>query len=60
MGRDIALTKEAEQRYETTASQIEIAKNYLMDAGITVGEIVIPYLVELAEAVKTLQNDSVI
>lgn len=49
-----ALTKEAEQRYKTTASQIEIAKNYLKDAGITMGEIVVPYVVSLAEGVKNV------
>lgn len=47
-----ALTKEAEQRYKTTASQIEIAKNYLKDAGITIGEIVVPHIISLAEKVK--------
>lgn len=47
-----ALTKEAEQRYKTTASQIEIAKNYLKDAGITIGEKVVPHIVSLAEGVK--------
>jgi TP901 family phage tail tape measure protein len=48
-----ALTKEAEQRYKTTASQIEIAKNHLKDAGITIGNIVVPHLVSLAEKVKS-------
>lgn len=47
-----ALTKEAEQRYKTTESQIAIAKNTLKDAGITVGEIVVPHLVSMSEAVK--------
>lgn len=47
-----ALTKEAEQRYKTSASQIEIAKNNLKDAGITIGEMVVPHLVTLAEKVK--------
>lgn len=51
-----ALTKEAEQRYKTTASQIEIAKNYLKDAGITVGEIVVPHIVSLAEKVKEVST----
>lgn len=51
-----ALTKEAEQRYETTASKIEIAKNYLTDAGITIGEIVVPHLVSLAEKVKNVAD----
>lgn len=51
-----ALTKEAEQRYKTTASQIEIAKNYLKDAGITIGEIVVPHLVSLAEKAKQVSE----
>lgn len=51
-----ALTKEAEQRYKTTASQIEIAKNYLKDAGITIGEIVVPHFISLAQKVKDVAN----
>lgn len=51
-----ALTKEAEQRYKTTASQIEIAKNYLKDAGITTGEIVVPHLISLAEKIKNVSE----
>lgn len=47
-----ALAKEAEQRYETTASQIEIAKNHLSDAAITIGEILVPHIVSLSEKVK--------
>lgn len=47
-----ALTKEAEQRYKTTASQIQIAKNYLTEAGIVIGDLVVPHLVKLAEMVK--------
>ena len=46
-----ALTKEAEQRYGTTASQIEIAKNKMADAGITIGEVLAPHLITLAEKV---------
>jgi TP901 family phage tail tape measure protein len=47
-----ALTAEAEQRYETTASKIQIAKNHLTDAAITIGEILVPHLVSLSEKVK--------
>lgn len=46
-----ALTKEAEQRYGTTASQIEIAKNKMADAGITIGEVLAPHLIKLIEKV---------
>lgn len=49
-----ALTKEAEQRYQTTASQLQIAKNHLQDAAITIGEIVVPHLVNFAEKIKNL------
>lgn len=49
-----ALTKEAEERYKTTASQLQISKNYLQDTGITIGEILIPHLVILAERVKDI------
>jgi len=46
-----ALTKEAEQRYGTTASQIEIAKNKMADAGITIGNVLAPHLIKLIEKV---------
>lgn len=49
-----ALTKEAEQRYQTTESQIQIAKNTLQDAGITIGEIVMPHVLDLVEGIKEL------
>jgi TP901 family phage tail tape measure protein len=37
-----ALTTEAEKRYETTASQIEIAKNRINDAAISFGQLMLP------------------
>src|SRR5690606_2064987 len=43
-----ALTKEAEQRYKTTASQLQIAKNRLVDVGITIGQVLLPHLGRLA------------
>jgi len=49
-----ALTKEAEQRYQTTASQLQIAKNHLQDTAITIGEIMVPHLVNFAEKIKNL------
>src|SRR5690606_11641862 len=51
-----ALTKEAEQRYQTVESQIQIAKNTLNDAGITIGEIVMPYVINLVEGIKDLAD----
>lgn len=46
-----ALTKEAEQRYATTASQIEIAKNKMTDVGITIGNVLAPHLITLIDKV---------
>lgn len=46
-----ALAKEAEQRYETTASQMEIAKNKMIDVGITIGEKLAPHLIKLIDKV---------
>jgi TP901 family phage tail tape measure protein len=51
-----ALTKEAQQRYETTASKIEIMKNKLVDVGITIGDIVVPPLMDLIGGVEKAVN----
>lgn len=42
-----ALTQEAAERYGTTASQIEMAKNKIYDFGITLGRNVLPVIAEL-------------
>ena len=47
-----ALTKEAEQRYETTASQIEIAKNKLVALGIQIGEHLIPIVIKMVDGIS--------
>lgn len=51
-----ALTKEAEQRYRTTASQIEIAKNKMTEAGITAGAVLAPHIVKTADAIANLAD----
>ena len=51
-----ALAKEAEERYKTTASLIKIAKNNLIDMGITIGEVVMPYVVTFTEKLKGLSD----
>lgn len=51
---NIALTEEAEQRYGTLESKLQLAKNALYDAGITLGETLAPKLVQGAEAVARL------
>ncbi len=52
--QNIALTKEAEQRYQTTAAQLEISKNQLKEAGMIIGEIVVPRILELSNRVRGL------
>lgn len=52
-GENNALTKEAQQRYETTASKLLILKNNLIEVGIQVGDILIPYIQDF---VNWLQN----
>lgn len=49
-----ALTIEAEKRFATTASQIELAKNRIKDLGIAIGTAVLPIVVNFLEAVSTL------
>lgn len=44
-----ALTKEAEQRYKTTKSQMEIAKNKVVDLGISFGEKLLPHVIKLID-----------
>lgn len=44
-----ALVKEAEQRYETAESRIQIAKNSLQDTAITLGETFLPMIASAAD-----------
>lgn len=39
---NLALTKEAEERYKTTESQLTILKNTIKDMGITLGDMLLP------------------
>ncbi|SDD26889.1 phage tail tape measure protein, TP901 family, core region [Paenibacillus sp. UNCCL117] len=49
-----ALTNEAEQRYKTTASQLQIMKNRLVDIGITLGQALIPAMMKALDAAAPL------
>lgn len=49
-----ALTNEAQQRYKTFASQMQILKNKLNDLGITLGNIIIPVILSLVKKVEPL------
>ena len=49
-----ALTKEAEQRYATMASQLRILKNNVTELAIQFGEIMVPWIQKASEKVKAL------
>lgn len=46
-----ALTEEAEKRYKTVASQLQILKNKVVDAGVTLGQDLLPPMIQLVEFV---------
>lgn len=47
-----ALTAEAEQRYRTTASQVQLLWNNLKDVGIQLGQALLPILHQAVEALR--------
>lgn len=49
-----ALTKEAELRYGTTASQLSVLWNRITDVAITVGDVLIPVFMQLLEQAEPL------
>lgn len=49
-----ALTNEASQRYETTASQLQILGNRIIDAAITLGDALVPALMSALDALEPL------
>lgn len=51
---NLALTKEAEQRYATSASQLQMLKNRLADVGITLGDALVPALLDALKAMEPL------
>ena len=49
-----ALIEEASKRYETAESRIAMARNALVDAGISIGSIVLPAFASLADGVASV------
>lgn len=47
-----ALSNEASQRYATTASQIAMMKNKIIDIGITLGNILIPMVMSVLDVIE--------
>jgi TP901 family phage tail tape measure protein len=46
-----ALVEEAAKRYDTTAAKMEIARNSINEAGIQIGEILLPVLADVATSI---------
>lgn len=53
---NIALAKEAEQRYGTTESKIQLAKNSINGAAISIGNAFLPIVGDAADGVADLAN----
>ena len=51
---NVALTREAELRFKTTASQLTILRNKVYDVGITVGGVLLPYIQRLTDSVSPM------
>ncbi|MCW1926960.1 phage tail tape measure protein [Bhargavaea beijingensis] len=51
-----ALSNEAAQRYETFASKLEMFKNTLTDLGISIGQVLLPYIASFTEKAQSLVN----
>lgn len=53
-GENAALQEEVGRRYETTESQLSVAKNTLQEVGRTLGDALVPFLLAVVEAAKPL------
>lgn len=53
---NIALTKEAELRYETVTSKLEMAKNTITTAFYDIGKVVAPVLLEVADGISKIAD----
>lgn len=53
-----ALAEEAGKRYQTTESQIQMAKNSINNAGIALGEVFTPYVAEAARGINEFARNT--
>ena len=51
---NLALSKEAAERYKTTAAKLIILKNTLKDIGFTFGDMLLPYINSFADSIGVL------
>jgi TP901 family phage tail tape measure protein len=49
-----ALSKEAEQRFRTTANQVQLLWNKVTDLGIALGEVLLPHVIALVDKLSEL------
>lgn len=56
-GENTALLEEAEKRYATTASQVQVAWNEIKDAGIEAGGVLLPMIADVAGFVGDLASE---
>lgn len=54
--KNTALSKEAEERYKTTESRLTIMRNNIRDLGITLGDMLLPYINGFANGVGKITN----
>lgn len=52
--KNTALSNEAEQRYATTASQLQMLKNRLVEVGISFGQVLLPFLIQIVETLTPI------
>ena len=54
--RNTALSKEAEQAFGTFKSSMQLLKNAFVEVGVTIGEMLAPYIQQLAEYIMSAVN----
>lgn len=57
---NVALTNEAEQRYATTESQINMLKNTIKDIGIQIGEKLLPTIKDMTQRLKEVDTKPIV
>lgn len=53
---NVALANEAEKRYESFGAKMDMFKNKLTDAGITIGTVLMPYIEKLVDGIGNLAD----
>lgn len=53
---NVALANEAEKRYESFGAKMDMFKNKLTDAGITIGTVLMPYIEKIVDGIGNLAD----